>query len=439
MSAASPGVIAVFLQNQHYDSHEDVRRGARRRDEARVRRDPPGRDRAPARLPRPGDDAPDAMDETLEDFRAPRARERRGAQPRDRATSRPRTCACTSAGATTRARTTTTSRCATSSTSSSRRGPAAISFEAANPRHEHEWNVFEDVKLPEGKVLIPGVLDSTTNYIEHPELIAQRLVRYGRLVGPRERDGRQRLRLRDVREPPDGRPGDHLGEAARRWPRAPSWRRRSSTDGVATLSEVMFGFPNPVNEKAARVVAGRRRAPGPRDPARRARTGCSSPLAYGFWARVLTGPTLSPLGRVAMRVVAPRLGPPKYVRRAAEALRAGDGRGRSRRPPRCSRSASAPTPPPTSSSRPLVVAATLESVFALCLGCQIFGAADARRPRAGGDVRALREHLGAARGRPPLKAGDRLGILGTAQPWGRQASTWSIRRGGRESRFRAAS
>jgi 5-methyltetrahydropteroyltriglutamate--homocysteine methyltransferase len=61
--------------------------------------------------------------------------------------------------------------------------PAAISFEAANPRHEHEWTVFKDVELPEGKVLIPGVLDSTTNYIEHPELISQRLVRYGQLVG----------------------------------------------------------------------------------------------------------------------------------------------------------------------------------------------------------------------------------------------------------------
>jgi 5-methyltetrahydropteroyltriglutamate--homocysteine methyltransferase len=61
--------------------------------------------------------------------------------------------------------------------------PAAISFEAANPRHEHEWTVFEDLKLPEGKALIPGVLDSTTNYIEHPELVAQRLVRYARLVG----------------------------------------------------------------------------------------------------------------------------------------------------------------------------------------------------------------------------------------------------------------
>ena len=61
--------------------------------------------------------------------------------------------------------------------------PAAISFEAANPRHEHEWTVFEDIKLPEGKLIIPGVIDSTTNYIEHPELVAQRLVRYGKLVG----------------------------------------------------------------------------------------------------------------------------------------------------------------------------------------------------------------------------------------------------------------
>jgi 5-methyltetrahydropteroyltriglutamate--homocysteine methyltransferase len=61
--------------------------------------------------------------------------------------------------------------------------PAAISFEAANPRHAHEWTVFEDVALPDGKALIPGVLDTTTNYIEHPELVAQRIVRYARLVG----------------------------------------------------------------------------------------------------------------------------------------------------------------------------------------------------------------------------------------------------------------
>ena len=62
--------------------------------------------------------------------------------------------------------------------------PAAISFEAANPRHAHEWTLFERVKLPEGKVLIPGVLESKTNFIEHPELVAQRIGRYARLVGP---------------------------------------------------------------------------------------------------------------------------------------------------------------------------------------------------------------------------------------------------------------
>jgi 5-methyltetrahydropteroyltriglutamate--homocysteine methyltransferase len=62
--------------------------------------------------------------------------------------------------------------------------PAGISFEAANPRHAHEYVLFEDYKLPEGKVLIPGVLESKTNFIEHPELIAQRIERYARLVGP---------------------------------------------------------------------------------------------------------------------------------------------------------------------------------------------------------------------------------------------------------------
>ena len=61
--------------------------------------------------------------------------------------------------------------------------PAGISFEGANPRHEHEWTVFEERALPDGKVLIPGVLDSTTNYIEHPELVAQRIRRYADLVG----------------------------------------------------------------------------------------------------------------------------------------------------------------------------------------------------------------------------------------------------------------
>jgi 5-methyltetrahydropteroyltriglutamate--homocysteine methyltransferase len=64
--------------------------------------------------------------------------------------------------------------------------PQALSFEGANPRHEHEWAVFQDMRLPDDRVIIPGVLDSTTNFIEHPELVAQRLVRYAEVVG-RER------------------------------------------------------------------------------------------------------------------------------------------------------------------------------------------------------------------------------------------------------------
>jgi len=61
--------------------------------------------------------------------------------------------------------------------------PHAISLEAANPRHAHEWTLFETVKLPAGKVLIPGVIESKSNFIEHPELIAQRISRYANLVG----------------------------------------------------------------------------------------------------------------------------------------------------------------------------------------------------------------------------------------------------------------
>jgi 5-methyltetrahydropteroyltriglutamate--homocysteine methyltransferase len=61
--------------------------------------------------------------------------------------------------------------------------PNGIAVEAANPRHAHEWHVFEDNKLPDGKVIIPGVLDSTSNYIEHPEVVADRLINYARTVG----------------------------------------------------------------------------------------------------------------------------------------------------------------------------------------------------------------------------------------------------------------
>jgi 5-methyltetrahydropteroyltriglutamate--homocysteine methyltransferase len=61
--------------------------------------------------------------------------------------------------------------------------PSALLIEGANPRHEHEWEIWTTFKLPEDKVLVPGVIDTSTNYVEHPELVAQRLARYANVVG----------------------------------------------------------------------------------------------------------------------------------------------------------------------------------------------------------------------------------------------------------------
>jgi 5-methyltetrahydropteroyltriglutamate--homocysteine methyltransferase len=182
MTAASPGVISVFLQNQHYPSHEDYI-GALA-DVMKAEYDEIHRAGLVLQL-----DCPDlAMtrhmnnEESLEEFRR---RAKLHVEALNHATRdipgddmRMHLCWGNYEGPhhhdmplrdiidiVFEAR------------------PAAISFEAANPRHEHEWTVFEDIELPEGKVLIPGVLDSTTNYVEHPELVSQRLVRYAKLVG----------------------------------------------------------------------------------------------------------------------------------------------------------------------------------------------------------------------------------------------------------------
>jgi 5-methyltetrahydropteroyltriglutamate--homocysteine methyltransferase len=64
--------------------------------------------------------------------------------------------------------------------------PQAISIEAANPRHDHEWEDLAQIAIPDDKILIPGVIDSTTNFVEHPRLVAQRIGRYADIVG-RER------------------------------------------------------------------------------------------------------------------------------------------------------------------------------------------------------------------------------------------------------------
>lgn len=64
--------------------------------------------------------------------------------------------------------------------------PAAILFEASNPRHAHEWAVWKDASIPDDKILVPGVVDSTSNYVEHPELVSQRICQFADIVG-RER------------------------------------------------------------------------------------------------------------------------------------------------------------------------------------------------------------------------------------------------------------
>jgi 5-methyltetrahydropteroyltriglutamate--homocysteine methyltransferase len=61
--------------------------------------------------------------------------------------------------------------------------PHAVSFPGANPRHGHEWKVWQDVRLPDGKAIIPGVIDSTSNFVEHPELVADRILQYAKAAG----------------------------------------------------------------------------------------------------------------------------------------------------------------------------------------------------------------------------------------------------------------
>ena len=90
--------------------------------------------------------------------------------------------------------------------------PAGLSVEAANPRHAHEWRVWEEVPLPDDKVLIPGVIDTTTNFIEHPDLVAERIVRYRPRRRARARRRRHRLRLRHRRRHRPRRSRHRLGQ-----------------------------------------------------------------------------------------------------------------------------------------------------------------------------------------------------------------------------------
>jgi hypothetical protein len=101
----------------------------------------------------------------------------------------------------------------------------SYSIEASNPCHEHEWRVFEEVKLPEGATLVPGVVGHCTDFIEHPDLVAERLVRYANLVG-RE----------NVLAGTDCGLGTRVGHpsvcwpSSQRWPKARAAQPRSSGD-----------------------------------------------------------------------------------------------------------------------------------------------------------------------------------------------------------------
>jgi hypothetical protein len=132
----------------------------------------------------------------------------------------------------------------------------------------------------------------------------------------------------------------------------------------------MFGFPNPVNEKAARVVAGVVALTGLAILLTGARWLLLA-LAYGFWARVLTGPRLSPLGRLATQVVAPRLGRPKYVAGPPKRFAQGIGAALTTVAAVLALGFGAGGAADLLTGG-LVFAATLESVLGLCLGCQVF-------------------------------------------------------------------
>ena len=93
--------------------------------------------------------------------------------------------------------------------------PAAILFEAANPRHEHEWIVWRDTKIPQDKILVPGLIDTCTNYLEHPELIAQRLQRYIEIVGADRVIAGTDCGFGTFRRLRQARPGGFLAQAGR--------------------------------------------------------------------------------------------------------------------------------------------------------------------------------------------------------------------------------
>ena len=128
-------------------------------------------------------------------------------------TSRPRRCGCTSAGAITKARTTTTSRSSGSSTSSSRRGRRRSCSRPPIRATSTNGSSGATPACPTTRCWRPGLIDTCSNYVEHPELIAQRIERFAAIVGARPRRRQHRLRLRHLRRLRQDRPRGRLEEA----------------------------------------------------------------------------------------------------------------------------------------------------------------------------------------------------------------------------------
>ena len=191
----------------------------------------------------------------LDEFRKRAARAYRGAQPCASPIFRPSRCGCICAGATTKARTITMWRSPTSSTSSFRRSRAGCRSRRPIRAMRTNGRCSRRVKLPDGKVLIPGVIESKSNFIEHPELIAQRIAPLCQSGRTRERHCRLRLRLRHLGRPGRGRPTGRLGQD-----RGDGRRRSNRDQAVLALTLRLSGVP----DLALRL--GRAAAPSPQGP-----------------------------------------------------------------------------------------------------------------------------------------------------------------------------
>ena len=158
----------------------------------------------------------------------------------------------------------------------------AYSFEAGNVRHEHEWRVWEDVKLPAGKLIIPGVVSHATNVVEHPDLVADRIVRFAKLVGRENVLAGTGLRARRTRAS-----GDRVGQAE------DSGRGRGAGDQsaldvipAAASNDSRRGMPSVIASVIALPPAGglTRRPVATRNDGRLVRAGKTSsrkPLPHG--------------------------------------------------------------------------------------------------------------------------------------------------------------